>query len=67
MDTRRFLREVWSAFTHDWERQAIADTARDRIISQIVAYCPEHGTQETCRMVCHCEIAEELRRDDHSR
>lgn len=29
-------------------------------IADIRAYCPEHGTAETCRIQCHCAIADEL-------
>lgn len=40
--------------------------ARSRALTEaadeVVAFCPEHGRRETCRMTCHCVIAEDLRR-----
>lgn len=44
------------------KRYAGVQDERERIAADIVAYCPDHGDRETSRMVCHCEIAEELRR-----
>ena len=32
---------------------------RDRV-AEIRAFCPEHGDRDTCRMICHCAIADEL-------
>lgn len=56
-----FLRQVVSALTHEWEYR-VRDTATvNQIIQQIESFCPDHGSQPTSRMICHCEIAEELK------
>jgi hypothetical protein len=34
--------------------------ARQKTADEIRAYCPDHGTADTCRMDCHCAIADEL-------
>ncbi|MFE9382318.1 hypothetical protein ACFYMO_03640 [Streptomyces sp. NPDC007025] len=31
--------------------------------AEVVAFCPEHGDRDTVRMACHCELADELRRN----
>lgn len=35
---------------------------RRQITNEIRAYCPDHGTADTGRIKCHCEIADELDR-----
>lgn len=41
--------------------QAQQQTA-DRIATEIRQYCPDHGEADTCRIDCHCAIADELDR-----
>jgi len=35
--------------------------ARNEVADEIVAYCPDHGYHDTCRIACHCDIADEFR------
>lgn len=41
--------------------QAQQQTAT-RIATEIRQYCPDHGEADTCRIDCHCEIADEITR-----
>lgn len=45
---------------HFWP--AIEQHVRGQIAAEIRQYCPDHGTADTCRMDCHCAIADELTR-----
>jgi len=42
-------------------QQARQQTAA-RIATEIRQYCPDHGEADTCRIDCHCEIADEITR-----
>jgi hypothetical protein len=35
---------------------------RATIAAEIRHFCPDHGNADTCRMDCHCAIADELAR-----
>ena len=35
--------------------------ALEEAAEEVVAYCPEHGRLNTCRLSCECHIAGELR------
>jgi len=35
--------------------------ARNEVAGEVVAYCPDHGYHDTCRIACHCDIADEFR------
>lgn len=40
--------------------EAALAAVRQQVAADIRAYCPDHGTAATCRMQCHCQIADEL-------
>lgn len=44
------------------ELQQSQQQTADRIAAEIRQYCPDHGSADTCRMDCHCAIADEITR-----
>lgn len=44
------------------ELERVRQQTADRIAAEIRQHCPDHGDADTCRIDCHCAIADELTR-----